>query len=523
MKKTDFLVIGSGLAGLSFAFKAAQRFPDRKVTIITKSKVIESNTRYAQGGIAVVTDFLKDGFEKHIKDTFIAGDGLCDPAVVEAVVKEGPDRLEEIVRLGTEFDRTADGTYHLGIEGAHSAPRILHYKDTTGFSIQSSLLEHALSLSNIEILEHHFAVDLVTQHHFGQKVTRESKDTRCYGAYIMDLSVGKIHAWSAGITVLASGGAGQAYKLTTNPAVATGDGMAMAYRAKVKVENMQFVQFHPTALFNYPGEQAFLISEAVRGFGAELKTRDGETFMQKYDERGSLASRDIVARAIDREMKERGEECVWLDCRNLDSQEFSKRFPTILQTCRSMSIDPSEEMIPVAPAAHYFCGGVKSDLKGRTSIQQLYTCGECASTGLHGANRLASNSLLEALVFAHRAFEDASEEMIRNRSKGLKIPPWKSAGTTEPREWVLISHNRNELKRLMNNYVGIVRSDERLERSRNRLKLLNDETESLYRSTTISPQLCELRNLINVSWLIIKQSMSQRENRGTFYNVDLES
>ena len=521
MFHTDFLVIGSGLAGLSFAVKTAHRFPEKKITIITKSKVSESNTSYAQGGIAVVTDFENDNFEKHKNDTLIAGDGLCDPDIVEMVVKEGPARLQEIIDMGTEFDRDPDGKYHLGMEGAHSARRILHYKDVTGFRIQSTLLEKARSYPNIEILEYGFAVDLITQHHLGKEVTKKSTDIKCFGAYVMDLNTHKIETYVAKITILASGGIGQVYKLTTNPAVATGDGIAMAYRAKATMKHMQFVQFHPTALAGSTGDTAFLISEAVRGFGAILKTREGEAFMEKYDERGSLASRDIVARAIDTELKERGEEWVYLDCRHLNIEEFKRHFPNIYQKCLGEGIDVTKDMIPVAPAAHYLCGGMVTDARGRTNVTNLYGCGEVACTGLHGANRLASNSLLEALVFAHRCYTDIIDK-IDGISYQDNIPEWQADGTSEPREWVLINHNSVEVKSIMTNYVGIVRSDERLERALNRLEVIYEETEKLYKTTTLSPQLCELRNMINVAYIIVKQSIEQKENRGTFYSVDVE-
>jgi len=518
--KTDILVIGSGIAGLSFAVKMALSSPEKSVTIITKDVLIESNTKYAQGGIAVVTDFLNDDFEKHRKDTLIAGDGLCDEEVVKIVVEEGPERLREIIDMGVRFDKDPDGEYQLGVEGAHSAKRILHHRDMTGYEIQRSLVKKIRTLDNVDILEHHFAVDLITQHHFGEKVTRSRKDTQCYGAYVMNLENNRVLKVSAGATILASGGAGQVYDLTTNPQVATGDGVAMAYRAKAEVSHMQFIQFHPTALYGSKGDRAFLISEAVRGFGAILKTGDGKPFMKKYDERGSLASRDIVARAIDTEMKARGKEHVYLDCRELDIDEFKAHFPTIYDTCKEYGINVAKDMIPVAPAAHYLCGGVESDEWGRSTINRLYCCGEVAHTGLHGANRLASNSLLEALVFADRCFRDILKN-INSYEPMRDLPDWKTEGTTDPKEWVLINHNRKEVKRLMNNYIGIVRSDERLKRAEKRLKVIYEETEELYRTTTLSPQLGELRNMINVSWLIIRQSMEQKENRGTFFNIDL--
>lgn len=521
MYKSDILVIGTGVAGLSFAIKMADRFPQCNVTVITKAKILESNTRYAQGGIAVVTDFDHDNFEKHKKDTLVAGDGLCDESIVDMVVREGPSRLKEIVQWGMEFDKKASGEFDLGLEGAHSTPRILHHKDTTGFEIQKSLLKKAGLYKNIKILDHHFGIDLITQHHLGEKMTRKTGGIRCFGSYVMDLKTHEVKTFLSKITVLASGGIGQVYKLTTNPNVATGDGIAMAYRAKAHISDMQFIQFHPTA---YYGEQnskgtAFLISEAVRGFGAVLKTKEGHSFMEKHDPRGSLASRDIVARAIDTELKKQGNPCVYLDCRHLDQEKFQSRFPKIYEYCRKAGIDISTQMIPVAPAAHYLCGGVKTDEWARSSIEYLYCCGEAASTGLHGANRLASNSLLEAIVFAHRSFENVSGK-IEKLDFREGVPEWEDEGTTNPKEWILISHNRQELQNVMQNYVGIVRSDQRLRRSLNRLEILYNESEELYRTTTLSPQLCELRNMINVAYLIVKQSMDQKENRGTFYNVD---
>jgi len=422
--------------------------------------------------------------------------------------------------LGVRFDKDPSGDYQRGVEGAHSASRILHHQDMTGYEIQRSLVKKIRTLENVEIFEHHFAVDLITQHHFGEKVTRSRKDTQCYGAYAMNLENNMVIKISAAATMLASGGAGQIYDITTNPHVATGDGVAMAYRAKAEVSHMQFIQFHPTALYGSKGDRAFLISEAVRGFGAILKTGDGKPFMKKYDERGSLASRDIVARAIDTEIKARGEEHVYLDCRDLDMTGFKEHFPTIYETCKEYGIDVAEDMIPVAPAAHYMCGGVETDEWGRSSIHQLYCCGEVAQTGLHGANRLASNSLLEALVFADRCYRDLLEKIDDIEAK-KSIPDWKTEGTTEPKEWVLINQNRKEVKQLMNNYIGIVRSDERLQRAEERLKVIHEETERLYKTTTLSPQLGELRNMINVAWLIIRQSMQQKENRGTFFNIDL--
>jgi L-aspartate oxidase len=519
---TDILVIGSGISGLNAAVKSALAYPDRTITVVTKNTLLESNTAYAQGGIAVVTDLNHDTYEKHIEDTLVAGDGLSDRKIVEMVVTEGPKLVKEMVMMGVEFDREQSGEYQLGMEGAHSERRILHHQDTTGFEIQRVLVQQARKLPNIRLLEHHLAIDLITQHHFGEKVTRYREDTRCFGAYVLDLKTREIKTISAGATLLASGGVGQVYEMTTNPIVATGDGVAMAYRAKAWVRDMQFVQFHPTALYGVKqAGRAFLISEAVRGFGGILRTGDEEPFMDRYDERGSLASRDIVARAIDTEMKARGTDHVWLDCRSLDPTELATRFPMIVSTCRKHGINPTEQMIPVAPAAHYLCGGVETDEWGRTSIDRLYACGEVARTGLHGANRLASNSLLEGIVFADRCFRHLKEhEPFREPRESL--PAWRSEGTTQPKEWVLISENRQEVQRLMNTYIGIVRSNERMNRALQRMKVIYEESEDLFRHTTVSPQLAELRNLINVAYLIIRQSMEQKENRGTFYNLDLE-
>ena len=520
MIKTDFLVIGSGIAGLNFACKMGIKYPDRSITLITKDEIKESNTQYAQGGIAVVMDALNDDFEKHINDTLVAGDGLCDKEVVKMVVEDGPKRLQELIDIGTEFDRDESGEYHLGMEGAHSATRILHYKDKTGAQIQESLIRQVRSLKNVSILEHHFAIDLITQHHFGEEVTSKRPDTACYGAYVLNLDTEEVITISAKATILASGGAGQIYNVTTNPEVATGDGIGMAYRAKARVKHMQFVQFHPTALFGSKGPKAFLISEAVRGFGAILKLKNGQSFMEDYDERGSLASRDIVARAIDTEMKKHGVDHVYLDCRHLDYEAFKDHFPNILKQCEVMGIDIRQEMIPVAPAAHYLCGGVITDKNGQTTISNLYCCGEAAHTGLHGANRLASNSLLEALIYSHNCFSHLAEnfDQLEHRSG---MSDWRSEGTTTPKEWVLINENKNEIKQIMSTYVGIVRSNVRLDRALRRLEIIYNEAKEMYNNTTLSPQLCELRNMVNVAYLIIRQSQDQQENRGTYYNIDL--
>lgn len=522
MHTTDLLIIGSGIGGLTTAIKLAEARPDWKVTVLTKTSEGESNTRYAQGGVAAVWDGATDSFVKHKEDTLDAGDGLCDEEVVDIVVKEGPDRVRDIIAWGARFDKK-DNDYDLGREGGHSENRILHYKDLTGWEIQRTLIEKAKQYSNIVIYEHFFAVDLITQHHLGYVVTRLMPDIECYGAYVLNKRTGGIETFLSRLTILATGGAGQVYRNTTNPIIASGDGIAMVYRAKGWTENMEFVQFHPTALFNPAGENpVFLVSEAVRGFGGILKTKDGSTFMEKYDRRASLAPRDIVARAIDNEMKLRGEECMYLDCRHLDQEAFIAHFPTIHSKCMALGIDPGQQMIPVVPACHYLCGGIKTDTDGGTSIRRLYAVGECTSSGLHGANRLASNSLLEALVFAERI----ARHILANAGDfPLKegIPDWNAGGTTDPKEMVLITQSTKELKEIMSNYVGIVRSNVRLQRALDRLDLLYRETEEMYNETTISPQLCELRNLITIAYLITRAASMRRESRGLHYTTDYPS
>ncbi|WP_018617363.1 L-aspartate oxidase [Segetibacter koreensis] len=526
--QTDFLVIGSGIAGLTYALKVAQAKPDKKVVVITKAQSDETNTKYAQGGIAGVWDDVNDSYQKHIEDTLIAGDGLCNEKIVEIVVKEGPERIREIIKWGAEFDKDATGDYSLGKEGGHSVNRILHHKDVTGKEMERAMLQTIQALPNIQLITHCFVIDLLTQHHLGYLVTKSTLDIECYGVYVLNLVNNEIEKITAKVTVLATGGNGQAYRTTTNPIIATGDGVAMVYRAKGRIENMEFIQFHPTALYQPGVSPSFLITEAVRGDGGILRNKTGEAFMEKYDARKDLAPRDIVARAIDSEMKKNGTEHVYLDCRHMSQEKFIHHFPNIYEKCLSIGIDVTKDMIPVAPAAHYSCGGIKTDEHARTSIRNLYACGECASTGLHGANRLASNSLLEAMVFGHRAYLDSIKRFeevddylsLGNNWAGNNIPDWNAEGTREPKEMILITQSLKELQQIMSDYVGIVRTNVRLARASKRLDLLFEETEELYRSTKVSPQLCELRNLITVGYLIVKGASFRKESRGLHFNTD---
>jgi len=514
-RQFDYLVIGTGIAGLAYALKVAGK---GKVGVITKTQLQETNTKYAQGGIASVM-YSPDSYEKHIRDTMEAGDGLCDREVVEMVVKEAPSQIQQLIEWGVEFDRNEKGSYDLGREGGHTQPRVLHHKDHTGQEIENKLVQQVRRHPNITVMEYHFAVDVLTQHHLGKKVTRRTPDIECYGAYVLNLETSEVTTILSKVTVIATGGTGNLYDTTTNPRIATGDGIAMVYRAKGLIENMEFIQFHPTALYN-PGERpAFLITEALRGFGALLRTTDGKEFMKKYDSRGCLAPRDVVARAIDNEMKKRGDEYVYLDCSHLDSRALKSHFPNIYKKCLSLNIDITKDYIPVRPAAHYTCGGIKVDKNGRSTINRLYAIGESSCTGLHGANRLASNSLMEAVVYADHAAKDSL-----NRIDGLSfkegIPDWDYSGTTYPEEMVMITQNFKEVHQIMSNYVGIVRSDLRLERAMKRLEIIYLETEELYEKSTLSERLCELRNLINVGYLIIKMAQNLKESRGLHYTLD---
>ena len=516
-RRYDYLVIGSGIAGMSFALKAARR--GHKVAIICKTTLEEANTYYAQGGVASVTNLEVDDFDKHIHDTMVAGDWLSDPAAVEKVVRNAPSQIRELVGWGVDFDKKADGNFDLHREGGHSEFRILHHADNTGAEIQLSLVRRVRADKNIDIFDHHFAVEIITQHHLGKVVTRRTPDITCYGAYILNEETGKVDKFLARVTVMATGGVGAVYTTTTNPLVATGDGIAMVYRAKGTVKDMEFVQFHPTALY-HPGDRpSFLITEAMRGYGAVLRNLDGEEFMQKYDPRLSLAPRDIVARAIDSEMKLHGTDHVYLDVTHKDPEETKKHFPNIYEKCLSLGIDITKDMIPVAPAAHYLCGGIAVDLNGESSIKRLYAVGECSRTGLHGGNRLASNSLIEAVVYADAAEKHASS-VIGGYDFRDDVPDWNDEGTAHPEEMVLITQSEKEVSQIMGYYVGIVRSDLRLKRAWNRLDILYQETEDLFRRSKPSRQLCELRNIINIGYLVMRQALERKESRGLHYTVD---
>jgi len=514
-RKYDFLVVGSGLAGLTYALKVAKH---GTVGLISKTKLEESNTLYAQGGIAAVTT-KPDSYTKHIKDTVIAGDGLCDEKIVKMVVKEAPERINELISWGANFDKKKDGNYDLAKEGGHSEKRILHHKDTTGKEIQRALIEQIKKSKEIEILDYFFAIDLITQHHLGFHVIRQKTAIECYGIYALNIRDKTVNTILAKTVFLATGGIGNIYNTTTNPPIATGDGLAMAYRAKALIENMEFVQFHPTSLFNPGKRPSFLITEAIRGFGAKLLTQNGKEFMHKYDKRGCLAPRDIVARAIDNEMKISGDDFVYIDCTHINAKDLIAHFPNIYSKCLTIGIDITKDYIPVAPAAHYVCGGVKVNSDGKTSINNLYAAGEITSTGLHGANRLASNSLLEAVVYSHRAAKH-SVSQISNIEFNKKVPYWNDEGTSHTEEMILITQGFKELQQIMTNYVGIVRSNLRLKRALDRLEIIYNETEKLFDHSTVSQKLCELRNAINVSYTIIKMAKSRRESRGLHFTID---
>ena len=513
--KADFLVIGSGIAGLTFALKAAAK---GSVIVVTKGKIDECNTNYAQGGICSVTS-SDDTFEKHIRDTKVCGAGKCITEVVELVVERAPDLIEDLINWGTLFDKSPDGNFELHREGGHSEHRILHHRDLTGAEIQRALGESVRKHPNITILEDHFAIDLLTQHHLGEFVTRHTRGLACFGAYVLNSQTQAIETMLAKFTVVATGGCGNIYYTTTNPDVATGDGIAMCHRAKAITENMEFIQFHPTSLYNPTERPSFLITEAMRGFGGILRLQNGTEFMDKYHPMKSLAPRDVVARAIDKELKIRGEEFVYLDVTHKDPEVVRTHFPNIYEKCLSIGIDITKDMIPVTPAAHYCCGGVKVNLDGETSVKHLYALGETSCTGLHGANRLASNSLIEAAVYADQAAKHVIENLANVEIQD-GIPDWDFEGTSNSEEMLLILQTKREMQQIMSNYVGIVRSNLYLKRAMRRLEILWHETEELYNKTTPCRSLCELRNMIAVAYLTIKHGRKLKESVGLHYNVD---
>ncbi len=518
IQKTDFLVIGSGIAGLSYALKAAR---SGRVTIITKKQIQQSNTALAQGGVAAVFG-EKDCFALHMEDTMKAGDGLCNPDVVKMVVEKGPERIRDLVDQGARFNKAGRGKYDfaLGREGGHSAKRIVYAHDLTGKEIEDALVAKAKKHDNITILEDHVAVNLIT---FSSSVRSGVLVTQyeniCCGAYVLNKKTGKVETFHAAITLLATGGAGKVYLYTSNPDIATGDGIAMAYRAGASVANLEFVQFHPTCLY-HPKAKNFLISEAVRGEGGRLLDAEGRRFMEDYTPDRELACRDVVARAIDSELKKTGAESVFLDISHKDAAFVKQRFPNIYARCLEYGIDITTDPIPVVPAAHYMCGGVATDLNGKTDIARLYAVGETACTGLHGANRLASNSLLEALVYAHNACLDSVKQFcaIKN-TVDITLDPWDETNTTDSDEAIVVSHNWDEIRRLMWNYVGIVRSDKRLQRAARRIKTIQDEINEYYWDFKLTSNLVELRNIATVAKLVIRSALMRKESRGLHYNI----
>jgi L-aspartate oxidase len=508
--EADVLVIGSGLAGMLCALRCA---PHGRVALVTKDRLPESSSRYAQGGIASVWG-EDDTFESHIDDTLTAGAGLCRRDAVETVVREGPDRVRELIALGVHFDAAADpdhGTYDLGREGGHSHRRILHALDQTGSEMVRVLGDAVRTMPNIGLVENHLAVDLI--------VDRSGPAPTCWGAYVLDKATGRIQRFLARATILCTGGSGKVYLYTSNPDVATGDGLAMAYRAGARVANMEFFQFHPTCLY-HPAAKSFLLTEALRGEGAVLRRPDGERFMQAYHPLAELAPRDVVARAIDSEMKQHGFDCVYLDISHRDAAWIRSRFPMVHERCRSFGFDLAAGPVPVVPAAHYQCGGIVADLDARTSIDRLYAAGEVACSGLHGANRLASNSLLEALVFGDRAARHTLGRLHDDSTPPPAIPPWDTGAARASTESVVVSQDWDEIRRFMWNYVGIVRSDRRLERARKRIALLQDEIQTYYWNVLPSSDLIELRNIATVAELIVACASHRRESRGLHTTSD---
>jgi len=513
MQQYDVLIIGSGLAGLSLALRTAK---NKKICLVSKRSINDSASNWAQGGIAAVLND-SDSVEAHIHDTLIAGAGLCDAAVTKKVVEHGKETVEWLIEQGVSFTREADDSgYHLTREGGHSQRRIIHAADATGHAVQVTLAEKVRQHPNITLLENHIAVDLITTQKVKTNDATLADSNTCLGAYVLDNTTGKVITIAAQNTILATGGAGKVYLYTTNPDVSTGDGMAMAWRAGCRVANMEFIQFHPTCLF-HPHAKSFLISEVVRGEGGILKLADGTRFMPEHDARAELAPRDVVARAIDFEMKKRGLDCVYLDITHRSLDFIQEHFPNIYRRCLELGIDISKTPIPVVPAVHFMCGGVMTDDVGRTDIHHLYAIGETACTGLHGANRLASNSLLECLVFGQAAAEDILSQADRTIPT---LPYWDESRVTDADEEVLISHTWDELRRSMWNYVGIVRTDKRLSRALHRIHMLRDEVHEFYSNFKISNDLIELRNLLQVAELIVRSAMERKESRGLHYSKD---
>ncbi len=517
IETSDFLVLGSGVAGMSFALRAAKF---GTVTILTKDRPDESNSRYAQGGIAAVWSD-GDDFQHHIQDTFVAGAGLCRPDAVVATVTEGPERVQELIDLGANFTRW-DGDpskYSLHREGGHSHRRILHSDDTTGAEMVRALSAAVAAEPNIRILDHHAAIDLVTRRWMARRNQVPAPfDDEVVGCYALDSTTHEVKTYAARFVVLATGGAGRVYRYSTNPTVATGDGMAMAWRAGAAMANMEFVQFHPTCLY-HPKLQSFLVTEALRGEGGKLVLPSGERFMPRYDERAELAPRDIVARAIDSELKRRGLDCVYLDMTHMSAEELSTKFPNIYATLASVGLDMARDPIPVVPAAHYFCGGVQTDLHGVSSLGNLIAIGETACTGLHGANRLASNSLLEALVFAEKAAAWCAERIDKVKLE-TELPSWETGGAQEPDELVVVKQTWEEIRRFMWNYVGIVRTTRRMERARRRIALVQEEIDAYYWDFKVTEDLIELRNLATVADLVVQCALKRQESRGLHYTLD---
>jgi L-aspartate oxidase len=510
----DVIVVGSGIAGLSFALKAAQR--GHQVLIITKKERAESNTNYAQGGIASVTS-QTDDFEMHVKDTLEAGDGLCNEEVVREIVRNGPERIEELIGLGVGFTQLDDGRVSLHREGGHSKRRILHVKDVTGKAIEEALLKAIAEDRRITVREHFLAIDLITARKLDPSLSR--KEDRLLGLYALDARGGQVMTLQARAVLLGTGGTGQIYQFTSNPEIATGDGIAIADRAGIPVANMEFIQFHPTTLYADDSKR-FLISEAVRGEGGILRLPDGTAFMERFHPRKDLAPRDVVARAIDSEMKRLGADHLWLDITHLPERLLRDRFPTIHEECLKQGVDMALDWIPVVPAMHYLCGGVVTDTCARTSLAGVYACGEVACTGLHGANRLASNSLLEAVVLATAGAEAVDRYLRETTFEKHDLPDWVSGNVQDPDERVVLAHNWSELRRAMWDYVGIVRTTKRLERARARVEMLAGEINDYYWNFRVEPALIELRNMVQVSRLVIECALQRKESRGLHFTLD---